>query len=195
MLNLRMIQLLTARVGRIGHQKRVRKLLRLMPSTSPVHIAVWEECYWRWCALNEMAIRRGVDATTADGFDSGITPVGEKALSGEVRLVHFSFHKTLSSAQEIHAQWQNLTLFLSSFGSACLRDDDSSQLTLDVAPYFLPDSMRILRNPGDLLQKFLGELIDFLVSDSIQTRDTARDALGCEASPRLFTKIFRELDR
>ena len=98
-------------------------------------------------------------------------------------------------AQEIHAQWQNLTLFLASFGSACLRDDDSSEVTLDIAPFFLPDEMRILRNPTDLLQKFLGELIDLLVSDSIQTRDTARDALGCEASPRLFTKIFRELDR
>lgn len=68
-------------------------------------------------------------------------------------------------------------------------------VTLDIAPFFLPDEMRILRNPIDLLQKFLGELIDLLVSDSIQTRDTARDALGCEASPRLFTKIFRELDR
>ena len=68
-------------------------------------------------------------------------------------------------------------------------------MTLDIAPLFLPDEMRILRNPADLLQKFLGELIDFLVSDSIQTRDTARDALGSEASPRLFTKIFRELDR
>ncbi|TFY54349.1 hypothetical protein EVJ58_g8920 [Rhodofomes roseus] len=164
-------------VGRIGHQKRVRRLMRLMPSTSPVHVAVWEECYWRWCALNEMVIRRSTDST-ADGFEAGIAPVGEKVLTSE----------------EIHAQWQNLTLFLASFGSACLRDDDSSDVTLDVAPHFLPDAMRILRNPAELLRDFLGVLIDFMVSDSIQTRDTARDALGSEASPRLFTKIFRELD-
>ena len=35
------------------------------------------------CALNEMAIRRAVDGSV-DGFDSGITPVGERALSNEV---------------------------------------------------------------------------------------------------------------
>ncbi|KAH9927288.1 uncharacterized protein B0H18DRAFT_1161603 [Fomitopsis serialis] len=163
-------------VGRIGHQKRVRRLMRLMPSTSPVHVAVWEECYWRWCALNEMVIKGSIDSTV--DVDPGIAPVGEKALTNE----------------EIHAQWQNLTLFLASFGSACLRDDESSDVTLDVAPFFLPDEMRILRNPAELLSSFLGGLIDFLVSDSIQTRDAARDALGSEASPRLFTKIFKELD-
>ena len=71
--------------GRIGHQKRVRRLMRLMPSTSPVHVAVWEECYFRWCALNETAIRKSMDGAV-DGFDSGIAPVGEKALTSEVLI-------------------------------------------------------------------------------------------------------------
>ena len=39
--------------GRVGHQKRIRKLLRLISFSSGIHVAVWEECYWRWRALSE----------------------------------------------------------------------------------------------------------------------------------------------
>ncbi|PCH40763.1 hypothetical protein WOLCODRAFT_88808 [Wolfiporia cocos MD-104 SS10] len=164
-------------IGRIGHQKRVRKLMRLMPSSSPVHVAVWEECYWRWCALNEMTIKKSIDAT-ADGFDSGTAPVGEKSLTAEER----------------QAQWQNLTLFLTAFGSACVRDSDSSDLSLNVAPYFLPDQMRLLRDPAVLLDTFLKHIIELLIDEAPHARDTVRDALGSEASPRLYTRIYRELD-
>lgn len=46
-----------------------------------------------------------------------------------------------------------------------------------------------------LLQSFLVELINLLVSDSIQARDVARDALSSELSPRLYTRVFKELDK
>lgn len=38
----------------MGHQKRIRKLVRLISYPSAVHVAVWEECYWRWRALSEI---------------------------------------------------------------------------------------------------------------------------------------------
>ncbi|CCM02314.1 uncharacterized protein FIBRA_04405 [Fibroporia radiculosa] len=165
-------------IGRVGHQKRVRKLLRLMPSSSPVHVAVWEECYFRWCMMNELTVRMSIP-TTADGFDTGSAPVGDKVMSAEER----------------QAQWQNLTLFLASFGSACVREsEDLSTLKLNIAPYYLADQMRVLRNPTELMSSFLHELIDLLLADSINVRDTAKDALGNEASPRLYTKIFKSLD-
>ena len=72
-------------IGRVGHQKRIRKLMRLMTVPSLIHVAVWQELYFRWCTLTEMTIRMTVD-TTADGLDSGAAPVGDKALSAEVRL-------------------------------------------------------------------------------------------------------------
>jgi hypothetical protein len=40
-------------VGRVAHQKKIRKLLRLLASTSPMHTAVWEECYYRCRILGE----------------------------------------------------------------------------------------------------------------------------------------------
>ncbi|EMD40361.1 hypothetical protein CERSUDRAFT_148314 [Gelatoporia subvermispora B] len=165
-------------VGRVGYQKRIRKLMRLMTFPSPVHIAVWEECYWRWCSLNEMVTRLSLDST-ADGFEGGTTYIGENSMSADDR----------------QAQWQNLTLFLSSFGSACIREThDPSSLANMITSYYLPDQMRVLRDPRALLSSFLTDLINLLVSESIFPRDVGRDALGSEANPRLYTMILKQLD-
>lgn len=40
--------------GRILHQKRIRKLLRLTPFSISIALAVWEESYWRWRGLTEL---------------------------------------------------------------------------------------------------------------------------------------------
>jgi hypothetical protein len=40
-------------IGRVGHQKRIRKYLRSITYFSPVHAVVWNECYWRWRELSE----------------------------------------------------------------------------------------------------------------------------------------------
>ncbi|KAH9948737.1 hypothetical protein B0H21DRAFT_787622 [Amylocystis lapponica] len=165
-------------VGRVGMQKRVRKFMRLMTLHSPVHTAVWQECYWRWCALNEMTLRMSLESTT-DGFDGGTTPVGERDLSLEER----------------QAQWENLTLFMAAFGAAVARDIvDPSALTQTITPYYLPDQMRVLRDTSDLVHKFLTELISLLVSESVKAREVAKEALGSEMSPRLYSRIFKELD-
>lgn len=42
--------------GRVGHQKRIRKLLRQLMSASAVYIVVWEECYRRWRTLSEIML-------------------------------------------------------------------------------------------------------------------------------------------
>lgn len=72
------------RSGRVGHQKRVRKLMRLMTSPSAVHAAVWQELYFRWCSLTEMTVRQTFEQTT-DGLENGTAPIGDKTISPEVR--------------------------------------------------------------------------------------------------------------
>ncbi|THH31919.1 hypothetical protein EUX98_g2275 [Antrodiella citrinella] len=165
-----------ALIGRVAQQKRVRKLMRQIKLPSPVHMAVWQECYWRWIALNEMAIRMSFDGSE----DMTHVPVGDKSLTMEER----------------HAQWQNLTLFMAAFGAVGSKEGhDSSALTTLLPSEFLPDQMRVLRDPQDLLTIFLTEIVNLLVSDSVQARDVAREALGAELSPRLYTRILRELDQ
>lgn len=55
-------------IGRVGHQKRIRKLVRLICYPSAVHIVVWEECYWRWRRLSEIIFESLGDG--ADGAES-----------------------------------------------------------------------------------------------------------------------------
>ncbi|KAI0329579.1 hypothetical protein GY45DRAFT_1324865 [Cubamyces sp. BRFM 1775] len=165
-------------IGRVGHQKRIRKLMRLITSPTAVHVAVWQELYFRWYALTEMTIRMTFDATT-DGFEVGAAPIGDKALSMEDR----------------QAQWQNLTLFLSAFGAACTREPhDPSALTKIIPPMIIPDGCRVLRDPSELLTNFLTDIVNMLVHDSLQVRDIAREALSNEASPRLYGRIIKQLD-
>ncbi|KAI0638553.1 hypothetical protein C8Q77DRAFT_1047292 [Trametes polyzona] len=165
-------------IGRVGHQKRIRKLMRLIANPTAVHVAVWQEVFFRWCALTEMTVRMTFDQTT-DGFENGAAPIGDKALSLEDR----------------QAQWQNLTLFLAAFGAACMREQhDTSALTKIIPPTIIPDCCRVLRDPAELLVNFLTETVNFLVSDSPQVRDIAREALSNEASPRLYGRIIRQLD-
>jgi hypothetical protein len=54
----------------------MRKLVRLIANPSPSHVAVWEECYWRWRALSEFVLQ----APTLD--DSEKNPI---TMTWEVR--------------------------------------------------------------------------------------------------------------
>ena len=56
----------------MGHQKRIRKLIRLLTFSAGIQVVVWEECYWRWRALNESINNMGSEGNApVDGADSG----------------------------------------------------------------------------------------------------------------------------
>ena len=57
--------------GRVGHQKRIRKLIRMLSFSAGIHVVVWEECYWRWRSLNESINNMGQGSTLVEGADSG----------------------------------------------------------------------------------------------------------------------------
>ena len=54
-------------LGRVGHQKRIRKLVRLLSFSAGIHVVVWEECYWRWRTLNESIHNMGGGKDGKDG--------------------------------------------------------------------------------------------------------------------------------
>jgi hypothetical protein len=56
-------------LGRLTHQKRIRKLIRMLSFSAGIHVVVWEECYWRWRALNDLIIST-LDEAASDGADS-----------------------------------------------------------------------------------------------------------------------------
>ncbi|KAG1755407.1 hypothetical protein EDB19DRAFT_1661084 [Suillus lakei] len=164
-------------VGRVREQKRVRKLLRLVANSSPINIAVWEECYYRWSALSEFVVPSPLAAAAA--FDDS----------------HLSKHEQLMSLEDKFIQWRNLTLFLAAFGGVTAQEKhDPGALSAAIPPEFLLDDMRTLRDPADLVTIFIESLTGALVDDVVRVREVAREALGSELSPRLFSKLFRHLD-
>ncbi|KZT29450.1 hypothetical protein NEOLEDRAFT_1128208 [Neolentinus lepideus HHB14362 ss-1] len=166
----------TVILGRVGHQKRIRKLVRSMARPIPSHIAVWQECYFRWTTMTELVTH---SAEGEYGSLYGTTPVPDMTMNMEER----------------HAQWHNLTLFLAAFGAACTaQEHDPTCLTGIVPSKSLPDSMRVLKEPSELMAMFITHLIDLLLAPSIQIRDTARDALGSELSSRLHSRLIKHLD-
>jgi len=66
-------------VGRVAHQKRIRKLVRLIANPNPVYIAVWEECFTRTRLLGD-TIKAGKDDSASDDVDLGVV------MSHEVRM-------------------------------------------------------------------------------------------------------------
>ena len=97
--------------------------------------------------------------------------------------------------QEKHVQWRNLTLFLAAFGGACVNDgQEVGSLTTIVPTKYLPDEMRVAQDPSLMVEKFVMDLTDLLVVDSMQVREVAREALGSELSPRLYSRLVRHLD-
>ncbi|KAI0040644.1 hypothetical protein FA95DRAFT_1647858 [Auriscalpium vulgare] len=163
--------------GRVAWQKKVRRLFRTLAHPHPGFIAVWEECYYRWCALTEVVIRGPSDSVTSDAQ----VPVGDRSLT----------------AEEQQHQWQNLTLFLAACGSSCLLEEehDPSALQRVIPAELLPDSMRVLKDPQELITNFIMFLIDLLVSDSVMAREISKEALGSELSPRLYGKLMKHLDQ
>ncbi|KAF8450670.1 hypothetical protein L210DRAFT_3520995 [Boletus edulis BED1] len=164
-------------VGRIREQKRVRKLLRLVAYTSPINIAVWEECFWRWSALSEFVVPNPLASIAA--FDE----------------IYLSKQEQNLLLEEKFFQWRNLTLFLAAFGGATVQDEhEPGALTSVIPAEYLPDEMRVLRDPGELVNIFIEFLTAALVDDTIRVREVAREALGSELSPRLFARLFKHLD-
>lgn len=119
----------------------------------------------------------------------------DPSMSTEVCSFNPYGYYVTNGPQEKHVQWRNLTLFLAAFGGACVQDfhDPAALLTIIPAQY-LPDEMRVLQNPMNMVSTFITDLTDLLIAESAQVREVARDALGSELSPRLYAKLFRHLD-
>lgn len=58
----------------------------------------------------------------------------------------------------------------------------------------LPDRFRIPQDGDMMLQDFLTSTVEFLVSEPALARDTAKEALGSELNPRMYSRLFRHLN-
>ncbi|KAF9067659.1 hypothetical protein BDP27DRAFT_1225535 [Rhodocollybia butyracea] len=156
-------------IGRVANQKRGRKLLRLMPYSSAVNVAVWQECYARFANLTESILNVPDDVTVHRGL------------------------KLIISQEKVY-QWQNLALFLAVTAGSSAQNFDPSLLSSVIPQRMLPDSMRSMENPAPLISTFVNDLTALLIFEDVQIRDAAREALGVDLNPRLHPKILKYFD-
>ena len=180
--------------GRVGHQKRIRKLIRMLSFSAGIHIVVWEECYWRWRTLNEAINNMSTQgSTSAESADGGQNP----SLTQQARFLSFGLPMQwfdVQESQDSRFQWYNLTLFLAALAGSCIPKQDLSILAGIIPPKFLLDKLRIIQSPLPLVDDFVSSLINLLVAGDMYIRDVVREALGSELSPRLYGRLIKNLE-
>lgn len=99
-----------------------------------------------------------------------------------------------STAQDKAAQWHNYAGFLCAFGGACFAA--SARITSEVEPsvaQVLPQFSDLNEQPATLIEHFVQEMVDLLVSDSLWVREKAKETLGVDLGPRLIGILFRQI--
>ncbi|KAK0540963.1 Ras GTPase activating protein ira2 [Tilletia horrida] len=96
------------------------------------------------------------------------------------------------SAQEKAAQWHNYAGFLAAFGGACAVER-IDELPEQISPAYINSKFINDSPPIPLMESFIQEMVDLLVSDSIWVREKVKETLGADLSPRLNGILFRQV--
>ncbi|RCI06233.1 Ras GTPase activating protein ira2, partial [Rhizopus stolonifer] len=170
-------------VGRKAQQKRVRKYLRLINTPTPAILAAWEEVWKRWKLLTQIKIgglvRHEKLRSTSTPRITAPIPVGR-----------------IETDDEKQTEWQNYTGFLAALGGSRLAADIMMEEEDEAAGRRTKMSDRIAspnRNTS-MIEKFIAEMIELLTSDNVVIREGAKDTLGGDLSPSLYSILFHHLE-
>ncbi|KAG9100039.1 Ras GTPase activating protein ira2, partial [Ceratobasidium sp. 370] len=142
-------------VGRIAHQKRIRKLLRTAAAPSTINLTTWSECFTRW---DERTSR--LEHLT-DGFQDGLM------------------------------EWQNLTMFLATWGGCCVCNESRYPAFRDLVQLDdIPKRMLWPTSANKKVEEFIVRMVDMLGSTHLFCRETVKEALGQELHPRLYSMLL-----
>ncbi|RGB37714.1 hypothetical protein C1646_638789 [Rhizophagus diaphanus] len=173
--------------GRMAQQRRIRKLLRLMTRPTPGNIGAWEEAWDRWKKLTDIIAKQSDEPTP-------IIPVTTKKVVGFLAPVKAQpvVVPDINESQTI--EWHNYTGFLAALGGCCGHErlNPSNGRGLDIT------QRRVSISSGSdyiiKIEKFVQEMVSLLISDTIFVRESVKEALGNELSPRLYVVLFRHLE-
>ena len=206
-------------IGRKAQQKRIRKYLRMLPQHTPGNMAAWEEAWKRWKNLTVLMSKLSEDVAndstlennstvtnTANGLNNSTTTTiassttatslanNKKAPLMNGRTIEKNRSNTIIKPQqnldlyEVKAiEWQNFTGFLAALGGCCLAETDDASL----------ESSRRSSSPTEpsiMVDRFIGEMSEMLVSDNVYIREGVKDTLGNDLSPTLYVILFRHLE-
>ncbi|OZJ03142.1 hypothetical protein BZG36_04650, partial [Bifiguratus adelaidae] len=203
-------------MGRKALQKRIRKLLRMMSKDTPGNLAGWEEAYKRWKFLTPAVNRRPDESRDAIPETSTKKSAGTSGSSG-------AFYEKLRGSgtktqvigfprgevdDNMIAEWQNYTGFLAALGGCCLSADANAEHVSNVSSTSTlvsgntnssveTSKRRSVPQPYDpthMVDKFVAEMVDLLVSDNVVVREVVKEILGTDLSPGLYALLFHHLE-
>lgn len=193
----------TKYVGRKAQQKKIRKHLRMLPNHTPGNMAAWEEAWNRWKKLTQLIRRLSDDiineelqdqisfTSTSTSSSSNKKAVGPNVLSpkpgrNEKTKTMFRNSKMSDLLEEKSMEWQNYTGFLAALGGCCLANRFDANLE-EGSDTRNSDSTR-------LVDRFIGDMVEMLVSDNLYIREGVKDTLGNDLTPALYAMLFRHLE-
>lgn len=100
-------------------------------------------------------------------------------------------------------EWQTLTLFLSAISGGNFLDKQgmtqkstsyASMLSF-IPPELLPERLRLSIDFEDLTRRYVNIMVDLLYHESLVVRETAKEALGAESQPKMYSMVLLQLDR
>ncbi|KAF8455245.1 hypothetical protein BDZ91DRAFT_746797 [Kalaharituber pfeilii] len=151
--------------GPVAFQKRLRKLLCKMTMPSPGILAAWERVFGRWRILCKHILSPGTG-------------------------------KSEDEIQRLYSEWRNYSGFLASIAGCCISDfphlirlDDSSFAGLRWIDRLATDG-----DSTPLLDRFMKQCLQLLICKLINVRESIREVLATELSPRLYGHLFRSLE-
>jgi hypothetical protein len=155
----------------MAQQKHIRRLLRMMTDHTAGNLAAWEEAYKRWRNLTVLISRPEEEKGLVMGLIGGRQTV-----------------RDITEAET--TEWHNYTGFLSALGGVCVFASQS-----DAGRNGFLASQSSESNYQAMVEKFLSEMVEYLVCDSEYVREIVKETLGADLSPRLYTILFQYLEK
>ena len=198
-------------VGRKAQQKRVRKYLRMINLPTPGVLGAWEEVWKRWRLLTQIVSRFGMEAPS-NLNDIVTSPANStssvKKIGGLVR--HEKLRSTplpritapvpvgrIETDDEKQTERQKYTGFLAALsGSRLAADIIEEDLAEDAGKRNKMNESRISSpiRTISMTEKFIAEMVGLLTSENVVIREGAKDTLGSDLSPSLYSILFRHLE-
>ena len=160
--------------SRKAQQKFLWTLFRRIHSNTKATFAAWEEVYRRWCSLT-------------------VSLIGEEEVQREVssrpgkRERNYEVVKEKEKDQtEVLQEWLNCTGFLAAL----------SGLFMEVEkPLKVFSQGRLVQSKGsvNIIETFLDQLLEHLVADNINLRESVKLVLGSALAPAAYSTLFRHL--
>ncbi|KAI8983424.1 hypothetical protein BDB01DRAFT_790689 [Pilobolus umbonatus] len=190
--------------GRRSQQRHIRRLLRSIDHSSPGMLAACEEAWKRWKYLSPLVIR---DDSKEDILElrkgGGYTwhdKLRNNANKQSSNSTPFPNNNWIELPDdEKPSEWQNYAGFLAALGGVCLMKDSSylvsdknrhSDISLINQAKYLSVSTESL----NMIDKFIMEMVDLLLSDNVIVREWVREILGNDLSPALYHIMFRHTE-